>query len=397
MSLTPVRLGGMTLLMSCRVAGFQHHLGVRFWPQLRKGDVLTLRREVGNRHDQRAIRVEWRGAMLGYVPREANFAAAQLMDRGTPLGARIGELHPGVDWRQRLVIEVSAEAPAEEVAAPSSRALDAMVADPRVPALVLAPDAPAMGALHEKAREVLDDAVAAIAWRLATPPMVIDSATGREARLWESLSISIDGRGRGMRITCLGENARTAPRLTLDLRRPISAENWIEALQPVLSRIVREHGLAAALGPMPLAHWMHACLRLTFQDYVDFDALRQQLLAHLNPDPLARSLANRIFAPSPETTEFNWVCDRLGKLALLAVEAPRMVPFLHLLKADARATELASVEDLVSRLKALVPGLGAENREPRVLRVLNRPPGIEDQSKPAHGGQMELIQKAAAA
>ncbi len=395
MSLTTRSLGAMTLLMSCRVAGFQHHLGVRFWSQLRKGDVLTLRREAGNRHDPRAIRVEWRGAMLGYVPREANFAAAQLMDRGAPLSARIGELYPGVDWRQRLVIEVCAEAPVEEAAAPSSHALSAMVADPQVPAVILAPDAPATGSLHEKALEVLDDAVAAIAWRLATPPRVVDSATGREARLWEALSISIDGRGRGMRVTCLGENARTAPRVTLDLRRPVSAENWIEALQPVLSRIAREHGLAAALGPMPLAHWVHACLRLTFQDFVDFDALRQQLLAHLNPDPLARSLANRIFAPSPETPEFNWVCDRLGKLALLAVEAPRLVPFLHLLQADSRATELSSVEELVSRLKELAPGLGTENRGPTILRVLNRPPGIEDQAAP--GGQLPLIVNAAAA
>lgn len=387
----------MTLLMSCRVAGFQHHLGVRFWPQLRKGDVLTLRREAGNRHDPRAIRVEWRGAMLGYVPREANFAAAQLMDRGTALSACIGELHAGQDWRQRLTIEVSAEAPPREAAAPCSHTLSPMVSDPRVPALVLAPEPPVTGALQDKSIEVLDDAIAAIAWRLATPPRIIDSAHGREARLWESLSISIDARGRGMRVACLGENPRTTPHVTLDLRRPVSAESWIEALQPVLSRIAREHGLAAALGPMPLAHWIHACLRLTFEGFVDFEALRQHLLAHLNADPLARSLANRIFAPSPDSTEFNWVCDRLGKLALLAVEAPRMVPFLHLLKGDTRATELSSVEQLVSRLKELAPGLGAEDRGPRVLRVLTRPPTIEDQAVPLQGGPRDLIGKAAAA
>lgn len=387
----------MTLLMSCRVAGFQHHLGVRFWPQLRKGDVLTLRREAGNRHDPRAIRVEWRGAMLGYVPREANFAAAQLMDRGTALSARIGELHAGRDWRQRLTIEVSAEAPPREVTPPCSHALSPMVSDPRVPALVLAPEPPMAGALYDKSIEVLDDAIAAIAWRLATPPRIIDSAHGREARLWESLSISIDARGRGMRVACLGENPRTAPRVTLDLRRPVSAESWIEALQPVLSRIAREHGLAAALGPMPLAHWIHACLRLTFEGFVDFEALRQHLLAHLNADPLARSLANRIFAPSPDSAEFNWVCDRLGKLALLAVEAPRMVPFLHLLKGDTRATELSSVEQLVRRLKELAPGLGAEDRGPRVLRVLSRPPTIEDQAVPLQGGSRALTGKSAAA
>ncbi|MEO7742108.1 MAG: HIRAN domain-containing protein [Usitatibacter sp.] len=372
----------MTLLMSCRVAGFQHHLGIRFLPQLRKGDLLTLRREPGNRHDPRAIRVEWRGAILGYVPREANFAAAQLMDRGTPLNARIGELHAGGDPRQRLVIDVSAESPVEDVAPPASHTLNPMVSDPQVPALVLAPDPPATGPVHEKAVEVLDEAAAAIARRLAKPPVAIHSSTGREVRLWESLLICVDAHGRGLKVAHLNDRPSAAPRITLDLRRPASAEHWLEALQPVLSRIAREHGLAAALGPMPLAHWMHACLRLTFQDFVDFEALRECLIAHLVPDPLARSLANRIFSPSPKASEFNWVCERVEALALLAVDAPRMVPYVHLLHADRSAKALASAEQLVSRLKELVPALASDNREPRVFRVLSRPPEKEEAQLP---------------
>jgi hypothetical protein len=385
--------------MSCRVAGFQHHLGVRFLPQLRKGDALTLRREAGNRHDPRAIRVEWRGAMLGYVPREANVAAAQLMDRGAPLSARIGELHKGGDPKQRLVIDVSAEAAVVEVAPPSTTTLSPALTQGRgstIPELVPAADPPATGALHQKALEVLDDAVPAIAWRLAAPPSVIHSSTGREVRLWESLSITIDAHGRGIKVAYLGDPARTAPKITLDLRRPVSAENWIEALQPALSRIAREHGLAAALGPMPLAQWMQACLRLTFRDFVDFEALRDQLVTHLAPDPLARSLANRIFAPSPAAAEFNWVCGRVEALALLAVDAPRMVPYLHLLHAERESVDATSAEQLVRRLKVLVPGLGAEGREPRVFRVLNRPPGIDDPAAPRNG-QLPLIGNVAAA
>ena len=202
----------MTLLMSCRVAGFQHHLGPRFLAQLKAGEALTLRREPGNRHDPRAIRVEWRGAILGYVPREANFTASQLMDRGTVLSARIGEMRRDGDPRHRLTIEVSAESPAEEVTPPSSHQLAPMVRDPRVPALVLAAEAPATGALLQKALEVLDDAVAAIAWRLAAPPVAIRSATGREVRLWESLSISVDSQGRGLRVAYLTDRSSAAPR-----------------------------------------------------------------------------------------------------------------------------------------------------------------------------------------
>jgi hypothetical protein len=123
---------------------------VRFLSQLRKGDALTLRREPGNRHDPRAIRVEWRGAMLGYVPREANYAAAQLIDRGTALSARISDLRAGGDPRQRLMIEVSAEPPVEEVVPPSTQALDAMVRDPQSPPRPGA-RSPVTGGLQEKA------------------------------------------------------------------------------------------------------------------------------------------------------------------------------------------------------------------------------------------------------
>jgi hypothetical protein len=113
---------------------------------------------------------------------------------------------------------------------------------------------------------------------------------------------------------------------------------------------------------------------------VDFEALREQLLAHLATDPLARSLANRIFAPSPDAAEFNWVCGRVEALALLAVDAPRMVPYLHLLHTDRTAGEASSAEQLVARLKVLVPALGAEKREPRVFRVLNGPPSPTETS-----------------
>lgn len=400
MSLIQSRLGGMTLLMSCRVAGLQHHLGVKFWAQLKAGDVLTLRREPANAHDPRAIRVEWRGAMLGYIPREANFAAAQLMDRSIELTARIGELRMFGDPRERVIIEVSAAEAADEAPLASSHMLDAMVRAPHTPALVLAPDCPATGVIEERALAVLQAAATDIARLLSTPPRAIRTPSGREIQLWDSISISIDSDGRGLDVAHLGDKARAAPRVTLDLRSPVSREDWLEALQPTISRIVREHGLAAALGPLPLAHWLQASLRLTFADFVDFAALREQLLVHLAPDPLTRSLAQRIFAPSPDAAEFNWVCARASSLTILAVEAPRMLPFLHLLQRNRQSNidQDASAEQLIARLEVLVPRLGADNGQPRALRVLDRPPASTDQAQaPRTAGQMLLIDDAAAA
>ena len=80
-SLPGVILPAMTdripiLLMACPIAGFQYHAGEAYWPELRPGDELQLCREHGNHYDARAIRVEWRGVPLGYVPREANFTVA---------------------------------------------------------------------------------------------------------------------------------------------------------------------------------------------------------------------------------------------------------------------------------------------------------------------------------
>lgn len=94
------------LLMECPVAGFQHHEGERCWKELRTGQALELVREPGNRHDARAIRVHWRDRILGYVPREANYAIAQALDRGERLRGRISLLRESDDPWQRVTMQV---------------------------------------------------------------------------------------------------------------------------------------------------------------------------------------------------------------------------------------------------------------------------------------------------
>lgn len=94
------------LVQSSLLAGFQFHEAKALWPQLKVGDALTLVREPGNAHDPRAVRVEWQGHMLGYVPRKENEAVARQLDRGNALEARIVQLRRHRDPWKRLEFEV---------------------------------------------------------------------------------------------------------------------------------------------------------------------------------------------------------------------------------------------------------------------------------------------------
>jgi hypothetical protein len=94
------------LVQSSPVAGFQFHEGKQVWDQLKVGDPLTLVREPANPHDARAVRVEWNGHMLGYVPRAENDAVARQLDRGNKLEARIVRLTRHRDPWKRIEFEV---------------------------------------------------------------------------------------------------------------------------------------------------------------------------------------------------------------------------------------------------------------------------------------------------
>ena len=94
------------LVQSSPLAGFQYHQAGELWPQLKVGDPLTLIRERENSHDSDAVRVEWRGRMLGYLPRTENRAVAAEMDRGSSVSGRIAKLREHRNPWQRVLIEV---------------------------------------------------------------------------------------------------------------------------------------------------------------------------------------------------------------------------------------------------------------------------------------------------
>jgi len=94
------------LVQSSPLAGFQYHAATSVWNELKVGDALTLVREPDNPHDANAVRVEWRGRMLGYLPRAENRAVADEMDRGTAVVARIAQLREHRNPWLRVLIEV---------------------------------------------------------------------------------------------------------------------------------------------------------------------------------------------------------------------------------------------------------------------------------------------------
>ncbi len=94
------------LVQSSLAAGLRHHDAKAVWAHLRVGDALALVREPDNPHDPNAVRLEWQGRMLGYLPREENTDIARQLDRGAGLQARIAELTRYRNYRLKLGVEI---------------------------------------------------------------------------------------------------------------------------------------------------------------------------------------------------------------------------------------------------------------------------------------------------
>ncbi len=94
------------LLQDSPLAGFQYHAGKKLWPQMPVGDALTLICEPDNVHDAKAVRVEWQGHKIGYVPRRENTDVARFMDGGQTRVARISRLAEVRDPWSRVRFEI---------------------------------------------------------------------------------------------------------------------------------------------------------------------------------------------------------------------------------------------------------------------------------------------------
>ena len=87
-------------------AGLRYHDAKAVWDRMKEGEPLTLVREPENPYDMNAVRVDWNGHPLGYVPRAENAAVARQMDRGNKLQARITKLTRYRNNHRKLEFEV---------------------------------------------------------------------------------------------------------------------------------------------------------------------------------------------------------------------------------------------------------------------------------------------------
>lgn len=104
------------LLQHAPLAGVQYYEAEQVWAELREGDLVELARDPENQHDGQAIRVLWRGHLLGFLPRRENKVAAQALDQGYRLEARLLRLTRHPDPWQRIHISIWASVKMENPA-----------------------------------------------------------------------------------------------------------------------------------------------------------------------------------------------------------------------------------------------------------------------------------------
>lgn len=79
-SIAEVAASQKVYLLQSFVAGFRFHKGVELLPLMQEQDIVELRREPENEHDEFAVAVYWQQEMIGYLPAASNEVIARLMD-----------------------------------------------------------------------------------------------------------------------------------------------------------------------------------------------------------------------------------------------------------------------------------------------------------------------------
>jgi hypothetical protein len=88
-------------LLCAPVAGYAHYRDGDLENGFAPGQPLELAREPNNPHDPLAVRIDWQGRKVGYVPRPFNADIARLLDAGEQLACRIWRFKPADEpWSQ---------------------------------------------------------------------------------------------------------------------------------------------------------------------------------------------------------------------------------------------------------------------------------------------------------
>src|SRR5690606_23636533 len=100
----PASASGRTLARF-HVAGFRYYAGTTLIHTIRPGDRLTLVPEPANPHDRLAIRIEYRGIKIGYVPRGENAAICTRLRQGRRVAGRVVAVRPEEQPWKMLALE----------------------------------------------------------------------------------------------------------------------------------------------------------------------------------------------------------------------------------------------------------------------------------------------------
>lgn len=94
----PANLADPVCLPLCLpVAGYAFYASPEREALLAPGQPVTLVREPDNPHDSDAVRIDWQGEKIGYVPRDNSAACAALLDTGRQITASISAFWPQAD------------------------------------------------------------------------------------------------------------------------------------------------------------------------------------------------------------------------------------------------------------------------------------------------------------
>ncbi|HMO62604.1 MAG TPA: HIRAN domain-containing protein [Ferruginibacter sp.] len=94
-------------LLQFFVAGFRFHKGMELLNHMQVNDLLELRREPDNEHDDCAIALYWQQEKIGYIPAEENEMLAKLLDaQALPLLGMITHLNREVKPWENVVAAV---------------------------------------------------------------------------------------------------------------------------------------------------------------------------------------------------------------------------------------------------------------------------------------------------
>lgn len=94
-------------LLQFFVAGFRHYKGMEILPHMEVNDLLELRREPDNEHDDCAIALYWQQEKIGYIPAHSNETLAKLLDaQALPLLGMVTHLNREVKPWENVVAAI---------------------------------------------------------------------------------------------------------------------------------------------------------------------------------------------------------------------------------------------------------------------------------------------------